>query len=366
MIQQKGKLYKTIGLMSGTSLDGIDLAYLETDGAEYLNFLGHDYFPYADDFKAELKSILGQSEKSDVVLKVENDLTDFHIIAVKGFMQKMNLPSYDIDFIGFHGHTIFHDPSQQKTIQIGDAQKLKDVLGIPVIADLRQNDVKDGGQGAPLVPIYHLALAQHLKCELPTCFINIGGISNLTYIPDNQADHLIAFDCGPGNALTDEWCTKHLDVNYDKDGECSAKGTVDVNFVNKVLDHAFFQLSPPKSLDRLDFQAYLAELDPQKPYDALRSLVKVSAQAIIAALKLLPEHPNEVILMGGGRLNKTLRADLSQACSVSLIDDLGLKGDLIEAQAFAYLAVRSHLQMPITYPMTTGSFQPLLGGKIYA
>ena len=280
------------------------------------------------------------------------------------FLQKNNLTIYDIDVIGFHGQTVLHRPDQALTVQLGDGNGLAQASGIDVVYDMRANDMLAGGQGAPLVPAFHQALARNLNRSLPVYFVNIGGISNITYI---NGDELIAFDCGPGNALIDQWVQTTGGIPYDQGGSIASEGGINHGIVDRYMKAAFFDKSGPKSLDRNDFsplEAGLAELS-----DGARTLAQITALAIVRSIEHLPKNapPKTWIVCGGGRLNRIIMSDLTNLAkkhdgSVLSAEDVGLQGDMLEAQAFAYLAVRSQKGLPLTYPTTTGCKEPTSGG----
>jgi anhydro-N-acetylmuramic acid kinase len=364
----KNKKYRCLGLMSGTSLDGIDLAYLETDGHQILKIGPSSYRPYYQDFRDRLSTILGQSAPTDQTKAIEQELTDRHIEVIKDFMKDFDLSADDIDLIGFHGQTIYHNPLEKKTWQIGDAQKMANHLGIDVVGDFRIQDVESGGQGAPLVPIFHLALASQLQCQFPICMLNIGGVANVTYIPNENPEEMVAFDTGPGNALLDDWCLRYFQKAYDENGSISKKGKCNQAIIDDILSDTFFQSPVPKSLDRLHFHAYLEKLQNISPEDGAATLLGLTVQSMLLAFKSLPAMPKQIILMGGGRKNANLVDQLKAALPqvhIQSIDDLGLNGDFIEAEAFAYLAGRHMAHLPYSFPKTTGVSQPMMGGKCY-
>lgn len=351
--------------MSGTSMDGIDVAALKTDGKEIFERGPTLFVPYDDSFKEKLRSILGRSHNTPYIANIENSLTHYHYNAVCNYMEKYQLFSpHDIDLIGFHGHTILHQSPKKypkgQTCQIGSGQMLSDLLGTPVVANFRENDVLNGGEGAPLVPIFHQALCRNL--QKPLAILNIGGIANITYIDDNN---LIAFDTGPGNALLDQWVYDHTKEFYDKDGEKTLQGTCHQAWITKWLQHPYFSLEPPKSLDRLDFKEFPLGLSLE---DGLRTLAAFTTACIEKALNFLPQKPNDLYVAGGGRHNQGLMKNLQMinpSILIRPIDTLGFSSDFLEAQAFAYLAKRTIENLPITFPKTTGVKKPLTGGILY-
>jgi anhydro-N-acetylmuramic acid kinase len=365
-------LLKTaIGLMSGTSMDGIDLALLKSDGKALLEFgptLAIDYPPdirrRIEQGLVEATEIEQREQRPGTLFQLEQDLTNLHATAVSRFMSINRLKSADIDLLGFHGQTVLHRPTQALTVQLGDGPALAEQTGIDVVHDMRAADMTAGGQGAPLVPVFHRALAGRLDCEGPICFVNIGGISNITYV---DGDTLIAFDCGPGNALIDQWVQTKAGIPYDQGGHIASEGGVVRSIVDRYLKAPFFDLPGPKSLDRGDFPP----LDPTVAdlSDGARSLAQVTAGGIYRSVDHLPKKPRIWIICGGGRLNSVIVRDLQQltvadGAEIRISDEIGLQGDMLEAQAFAYLAVRSINGLPLSFPATTGCRQATSGGLL--
>ncbi len=363
-----------IGLMSGTSMDGIDVAAVRTDG-ETVGEIGPGLFvPYAAAFRKRLeaaletaKSIRLRDERPDGLADLERDLTRLHGDAVDAFLGSAPSQWRDPELIGFHGQTVLHRPRQGLTVQLGDGAMLARRTGIQVVFDMRANDMALGGQGAPLVPAYHAALARSLPEALagkyPVVFVNIGGISNITFVPE-EGDP-IAFDTGPGNALIDQWVGREGGVPYDADGAIASEGGVVRAVVKRYLDNPFFAKSGPKSLDRNDFT--LEEAAGMELADGARTLAAVSAEAILKSVEHLPTPPKLWILCGGGRKNPHIVSDMKAGAAaagaeVILAEDAGLRGDFTEAEAWAYLAVRSFRGLPLTWPTTTGCKEPATGG----
>lgn len=345
----KNRPFLALGLMSGTSMDGIDVALLETDGQVQAKPKGFMSFPYSAAFRKKLRSVLGQKKAP----AVEKEITALHAKAVKAFLKKKKLKPVQIDIIGFHGHTIFHAPEKGITVQLGDGHALARAARIPVIYDFRSDDVKAGGQGAPLVPIYHQALAGRLK--KPVAFLNIGGVANITFIGRDGA--LLAFDTGPGGALLDDWVLAHTSKPFDKDGKLAEKGNVEISFIKEFLRHPYFQKPAPKSLDRDAFINFIpTHLNVE---DGAATLTLMAVLGVVQGLELLPEKPKQIIVSGGGRKNKALMKMLAYFSGIKTvpIEKLGLQGDATEAEAFAYLAVRTALGLPISFLGTTGRKQ---------
>jgi len=347
--------------MSGTSLDGIDAALITTDGEGFIERHGFLTVPYTDALRERIRSCLNVDiDKSRVVKEVEWDLTVAHGDAVKALLAQTGFAAKDIDLIGFHGQTIAHAPEKHYTCQLGDGALLAKITGIPVVNDFRTADVKAGGQGAPLVPVYHQALAHdHQK---PVAFLNIGGVANVTYV--GAKGDVIAFDTGPGNALLDDWMLQKSGVSFDAHGATAARGKVDGAVLQKLLAHAFFTAQPPKSLDRNAFVTPLWQHLSLE--DGAATLAAFTVESVAKSLVFLPAKPQLWVVSGGGRLNKHFMAELEKALGAKVIsiDTLGLNGDAIEAEAFAYLAVRSYQGLPISFPDTTGVPKPMPGGKL--
>lgn len=362
-----------IGLMSGTSMDGIDVALLRTDGNGLVERGAFLSVPYDPQFRTQLKEALEQAkatrqrdERPGRLSDVERELTLRHAIAVKEFLDRNGLAASEVDIVGFHGQTVLHRPDEALTVQIGDGPLLANEIGISVVYDMRANDMVHGGQGAPLVPAYHAALAQGLKqARLPICFVNIGGISNLTYIGADGT--IIAYDSGPGNTLIDQWVEAHAGIPFDQGGMIASEGRIVPDLAERYLDNPFFRSEKRRSLDRNDFlppSGSEAELA-----DGARTLAYVAAASIVRSAGHLPERPTLFIVCGGGRLNKVLMQDLSdlaesQRAEVIAAEDAGFDGDAMEAEAWAYLAVRSLDRLPLTYPGTTGVREAMTGGIV--
>ena len=358
MIENKiNKNTLALGLMSGTSLDGIDAALLETDGDRYVKAGMFICLPYDLNFRKNLRSILW--EKGSIE-PVENKLTLLHAEAVRILLKKAGLKSDDIDVIGFHGHTILHEPDKGRTYQIGDGALLADETNIDVVSDLRTNDIENGGQGAPLVPLYHLALTRGM--EMPIVVLNIGGVTNLTYL-DGDETSLISFDVGPGNALIDDWVNYKLDKSFDYNGEIAASGKICEKLLNEYLSCEYLKRLPPKSMDRNEFDISIPnEIIVE---DGAATLTALTCETIIESVKFLPKQPKRWLITGGGRHNQYLMGKLTSSLGekVKPVECIGLQGDALEAQAFAYLAVRSKKGLYLTLPNTTGVRMPVSGGK---
>ncbi len=355
-----------LGLMSGTSLDGIDAALIETDGVQ-INEIGLSHtFPYPDEFRkrlsAEVKTA-GSKDRPTTNQELIEELTRHHIDAVRDLLsqvsseQKWSRP----DVVGFHGHTTLHRPDQKFTQQVGNAELLANKLKLPVVFDFRSQDVLSGGQGAPLAPIFHSAMASGQKT--PIAIVNIGGIANLTWI-GNSENEILAFDTGPGNSLLDMWMEERTGARYDEKGETASAGQIDEKTLKVLLQQPFFEKTWPKSLDRSDFS--ILPFENLNLKDGAATIAEFTVRAIAYGLKQCPSVPNALFVSGGGRHNRFMMKRLSESspCDVGAVEDMGWNGDSVEAQAFAFLAVRSLQGLPITFPGTTGVDKPLSGGTL--
>ncbi len=355
-------------------MDGIDAALIKSDGLDQLETGPNSFFAYKKETRdlltealEDAKAIGERSERPGVLKEAERAVTDLHISAVKEFLDENSLSRSEIDLIGFHGQTVLHRPGDAVTVQLGDGKRLAKETGIATVYDLRANDMENGGQGAPLIPIYHKALAaglpQPFASQTPVVFVNIGGISNITYVDDD----LVAFDTGPGNALIDQWVQKAIGIPFDQGGMIAAEGNVSLKVVERFLENDYFARPLPKSLDRLDFN--LDSLQGIGTEDGARTLARITAAAILKSVDHLPKEPKLWIVCGGGRHNPLIMMDLrqlaqQQGSKAISAEDAGLNGDMMEAEGWAYLAIRSAEGLPLTYPNTTGVKSPVSGGVI--
>lgn len=366
-------LYRAIGLMSGTSMDGVDVALVETDGDAVVTFGATGFQPYSDKDRALLRAALDEAAGLDArgtavgaVAAAEEMVTARHAEAVERFLVDKGLAASDIDLVGFHGQTVLHRPKQRLTIQIGDGAALARRLGVATVYDFRAADVAAGGQGAPIVPVFHRALVQLGGKEGnfpgPLALLNVGGVGNVTYVDDGFDP--IACDTGPGNALLDDLMLARVGQPMDRHGHTAARGKVDEAALARLLDDPFFDLKPPKSLDRNNFARLAVEHLALE--DAAATLTAFTAASVGRLMPLLPQPPRTLIVCGGGARNPILVRELVQRlpCKVTTADVCGWSADSMEAQAFAYLAVRSKRGLPYTYPTTTGVAAPMTGGVL--
>ncbi len=377
------KIYTALGTMSGTSLDGIDFSVVKTDGVDHLYLVGNNYIEFSNNLKEKIRKLKSKITstyecknviKSEEYKEISDEITMFHqegLIKTVGYGD-----GKQIDVIGFHGITLWHKPTDNYTHQIGNAKLLKKNLinyknlkNSKIVFNFRENDILNKGQGAPLTPIYHKTLMKHLKIIDPSLVVNIGGITNVTFL--NRGD-IFSSDVGPGNCLLDNWMKKKFDKNFDKDGKIALEGKINNNrandFLNKLKNS---QKNKNVSYDTSDFD--LSEFDKLNAKDGLATLSFISAKAILNFAQDL--DLKRIIICGGGRFNQAIINNLKKdRFMISLIDDLkskqsddlylNLNGDFVESQAFAYLAVRAYLKLPLSYPETTGCLKECIGGEI--
>ncbi|RXF73932.1 anhydro-N-acetylmuramic acid kinase [Hansschlegelia zhihuaiae] len=360
---------RAIGLMSGTSFDGVDVALVETDGERIEKFGPSRYHPYDAAERAVLARAIGEAAsltdrnaRPGSLAVAEAIVNGAHRMAVEGFLAANDIAKSDIDVIGFHGQTVLHRPEAGLTIQIGDGAALARTLGRPVVYDFRAADVAAGGQGAPLAPTIHPVLVRDLDLPRPLAVLNLGGVGNVTFIGEDG--ELIAFDTGPANALMDDRISRETGRPFDEGGAIAASGRVDEAVVERLMAHPYFVQRPPKSLDRNGFDASPTEALPLA--DALATLAAFTARSVARGAELLPRKPALWVVAGGGARNPTLLGMLRGRLNaeVTTADAVGLSADALEAQAFAVLAVRSLRGLPLTYPGTTGAPRPMTGGVL--
>lgn len=356
-----------IGLMSGTSRDGIDAALIETDGEGAVTPLAFHAKAYDDGFRVRLAESCTRAMAMDapgfepLIASVEGELTALHVEAVADLLGRSGHVAQDIGVIGFHGHTVAHRPDRGWTWQIGDGAALAGAFGITVVGDLRSADVAAGGQGAPLMPVYHRALADGLA--KPAAILNLGGVANITAI--GMDGDLVAFDTGMASGLIDNWMQAQGNTAYDEGGAAAGRGRVDEARLAAMLADPWFDLPPPKSIDREAFT--IDAVLGLSLEDGAATLTAFSAAAVARAIDHLAVRPTCIHVAGGGRHNATLMAMLRARTGLDVVpvDGLGWDGDALEAQGFAYMAVRSMLGLPISFPGTTGVPEPMTGGVVF-
>ena len=348
------------GCMSGTSLDGVDVAMIRTDGNEVFDFGESAFRPYSEAEQALFRAELGQWQASEGLCELIETAHAEALSQLSGF-----------ELIGFHGQTLAHAPDQRRTYQAGDGAVLAEAMGVPVVWDFRSADVQLGGQGAPLAPFYHHALARRIGAPRPICFLNMGGVGNLTWVDPRVAQPqeegaLVAFDTGPANAPINDLMRARCGQPFDAGGAMAARGEVWIEIVAEALNHPYFMKMPPKSLDRNDFHGLLERIAGLSTEDAAATLTAFSAACVARAMEHCPSPPEALFVTGGGRHNATLMAMLCAGleCRVTPVEAVGLDGDMLEAQAFAYLAARVRRGLPTSCTSTTGVSAAIGGGRV--
>lgn len=354
---------RALGLMSGTSMDGVDAAVLETDGETIEGFGPSAFRAYAPEEREMLCGVLGVWPGEDRLEAVEALVRGAHAAAVAGFAE--------VEVVGFHGQTLAHEPGGRGTHQIGRGDWLARDCGRPVVWDFRSADVGSGGEGAPLAPFFHFACAKWIGAAGPVAFLNLGGVGNVTWVdPRAEAPEvpgaLLAFDTGPGNALIDDFLSRRTGQAFDVDGALAGTGRVDAGVLAELAEHSYLARVPPKSLDRQDFHLMLDRVAHLSTEDGAATLAAVTAACVAEAARHFPEPPGRWLICGGGRRNRTIMAMLAARTNapVKVVEAVGLDGDMLEAQAFAYLAVRVLRGLPTSAPGTTGCRIPVCGGRI--
>lgn len=357
-----------LGLMSGTSLDGVDAALLETDGEDVVRPGPALTASYEDDLRALLRRATEAVRQAgpdaplpDIAKEAERALTLTHVEAIERLLDEAGLTPAQVEVVGFHGQTVLHAPDRRRTIQIGDGPLLAARTGIDVVYDFRTADVTAGGQGAPLAPVYHRALARRLNADGPVAMLNIGGVANVTWI--SRDGEMLAFDTGPGNGLLDDWVREHTGKAMDEDGRLALFGRVRNDVLASLLAQPYFDLKPPKSLDRHDFS--ILAVRNLSPRDGAATLAAFTAGAAVVAAQHMPEAPTRWLVCGGGRHNPAIMAALRERLPrVEPVEAAGWRGDALEAEAFAYLAVRALNGLPSSFPETTGVPEPMPAGRL--
>ena len=347
--------------MSGTSMDGVDVALIETDGERVASFGPCLTVPYPDEVRRLIRAAFSAELPNEATRLAEEAVTGAHVEAVKRWSAAHAVALSTLHVVGFHGQTITHRPEKRFTWQIGDGAVLAKALGVQVVNDLRIADVAAGGQGAPLVPIYHAALVRDL--QRPIAVVNVGGVANVTWVGADGS--LLAFDTGPGNGPIDDWCARRAGQRFDRDGALAAAGKVDRTRLERFCEHRYFARKPPKSLDRGDFNDGWAE--GLSAADGAATLTRGTARAIARAALHFPAPVTQWVISGGGARNPTLLRFISEEAAAKVVTaaELGWDGDALEAQAFAFLAVRSLRGLPYSFPTTTGGPRPLSGGRLH-
>lgn len=355
---------QALGMMSGTSLDGVDAAMIDTDGETIAGFGRSAFRPYAGAEREVLRGALGAwPGEVPAEAEVEALVRRTHAAAAAGFPEA--------EVIGFHGQTLAHDPGGRGTHQIGRGDRLAAAAGRPVVWDFRSADVACGGEGAPLVPFFHFACARAIGAAAPVAFLNLGGVGNVTWVDPRVAapeapGALMAFDTGPGNALLDDFLARRRGVAFDAEGAVAAAGRVGPGVMAALAAHPWLQRRPPKSLDRQDFHDFLRLVEGLSTEDGAATLAAITVACVAAAARHFPEPPSRWLVAGGGRRNLTLMRGLGAATNAAVepVEAAGLDGDMLEAQAFGFLAVRVLRGLPTSAPSTTGARHPVSGGRV--
>ncbi len=361
-VRQKGVVIRALGAMSGTSLDGVDAAVLETDGITIKSFGPSDYLSYSAAQRGILHAALGHWH-GDTLAPATEVVMEAHRALLGGFAE--------VDLIGFHGQTVAHAPRQQGTLQLGDGAALADSFGVPVVWDFRSADITLGGEGAPLAPFFHFACAKWMGADRPVAFLNLGGVGNITWVDPSfdkpeEPGALLAFDTGPANAPVNDLVQARLGVPFDAGGAIAARGTVEAGALELFLAEPYFARIPPKSLDRNDFAEMVELVRALDDADAAATLTAMCAAGVAEAMQHCPGLPSQVLVTGGGRHNPVLMKmlEVSLECPVAPVEAVGLDGDMLEAQAFAYLAVRVARGLPTSCSGTTGVRAAVAGGTL--
>jgi anhydro-N-acetylmuramic acid kinase len=353
---------RAIGVISGTSMDGIDVALLDGDGETIANVGPGAVYPYPEEVAARLRAVVADPEKAAGPLgDLERDVTDAHVAAVERFIAEYSISG--VALVGLHGQTVLHRPKQRYTRQLCDGARAAAALKLDVVCDFRSADVAAGGEGAPLASLYHAALAHGL--ERPLMFLNWGGVGNVTYL--GRDGEIVAFDTGPANAPIDDFLRARLGLSHDENGALAASGQVDEALVAGWMRDDYFRRPAPKSLDRNHFHGLAAGAEKLSNADGAATLAAFTVEATAAALSLVPEAPKRWLVCGGGRKNATLMTRLSRrlGAAVEAIEAIGQDGDFVEAACFAHLALRSRRGLPISLPSTTGAPRPMTGGVFW-
>ena len=353
-----------IGVISGTSMDGIDVALIRSDGETHVEPGPGATFPYPDEVKRALQNIIVNPDAAQNPLDdLQRAVTDSHVEAVAAFMKKFNIARESVALVGLHGQTILHRPRERFTRQLCDGARASRLLGLDVVNDFRAADVAAGGEGAPFAPLYHAAICAGL--ERPLMVLNWGGVGNVTWLGSNS--EIVAFDTGPANALIDDFVARRRGLSHDEGGALAAAGRVDDAVLARLMSDPYFDLAPPKSLDRNHFHALAREVEKLGDEDGAATLAAFTIEATAASLRHVEGRPSRWLVCGGGRRNLTLMRALGARLGARIepIEAIGYDGDVIEAQCFAYLALRSRRGLPLSLPTTTGAPRPMRGGVFW-
>ncbi|MCP8936961.1 anhydro-N-acetylmuramic acid kinase [Alsobacter sp. SYSU M60028] len=357
-------LKTAVGAISGTSMDGIDVSLVETDGDLAVRPGPGRTYPYAPELRAELLDLLRDPAiaETDPLAGLEARVSDAHADAVLAFLRDFAIDKARVDVVGLHGQTVWHRPEKRFTRQLGDGPRMARRIGLDVVNRFRHADVAAGGEGAPFAPLYHRALAATLP--QPVMVLNLGGVGNVTYI---DGDTVIAFDTGPASALLDDFVLKRLGKPFDEGGRLAASGAPDAAMVARLMRHPYFDRPAPKSLDRNDFHAWAEAVQSLGDAEGAATLAAFTVASAADALRHVPRAPLRWLVTGGGRLNATFMRLLAERLGVPVdpVEAVGWNGDFIEAQCFGYLAVRSLAGLPLSLPTTTGAPKPMRGGELW-
>ena len=352
------------GVISGTSMDGIDVALIASDGEARVETGPAATFPYPEAVARRLRAVVADpGEAQSPQPELERAVTDAHVAAVEAFLARFSVAREKVALVGLHGQTILHRPAARLTRQLCDGARAAAALGIDVVCDFRSADVAAGGEGAPLAPVYHAAMAAGR--ERPLMILNWGGVGNVTWL--GERGEIVAFDTGPANALIDDFLLRRRGEAFDADGRLAAAGRVDEAALAAMMRDPYFDRRPPKSLDRNAFAAAARAVEPLGDADGAATLAAFTVEATAAALRQVPAAPKRWLVGGGGRLNAVLMRRLAERLGVSVepVEAIGFDGDAIEAQCFAYLAVRARRGLPLSFPATTGVPRPTTGGVLW-
>ena len=356
--------YFSIGVMSGTSFDGIDISFIESDGKTSFKPIFSKYYKYTNALRIRLKLLSDNYTKSNKnnneIISINDLITNEYIKSIQNFLKEIK--NFNVDIISLHGQTIFHDPSRKSSIQLCNAEKINKHFMINIVYDFRQNDIKNNGEGAPLTPVFHKLINSNMRLKGVNVFLNVGGVSNVTVIKDNNI--ITAFDTGPGMGLLDNFIYEKKNIQFDRNGNFSSQGKVIKKIVRKLMKDPYFTETPPKSLDKNKFNIKI--LHKYNFYDSCATIVDFSTECIKSSLSSLKINVDNLIVMGGGTKNKYFMSSLKDKLNVNIlnINEFGMNEDFIESQAFAYLGIRRLKNLPITFPQTTGTKKPITAGKI--